>query len=82
MFVFLDDEFFFIESDGKISKVAPDGWKEDPKKRKTDINFTLFLRIKFFHDDVSFIQYVTRTHRVSRILHHTQKACFDIIKFY
>ncbi|TSK72179.1 Tyrosine-protein phosphatase non-receptor type 13 [Bagarius yarrelli] len=58
-----DDEFFFIDSDGKISKVAPDGWKDDPKKRKTDVNFTLFLRIKFFHDDVSFIQHPTTKHQ-------------------
>ncbi|XP_060791346.1 tyrosine-protein phosphatase non-receptor type 13 isoform X2 [Neoarius graeffei] len=58
-----DDEFFFIDPDGKISKVAPDGWKEDPKKKKTDINFTLFLRIKFFHDDVSFIQHPMTKHQ-------------------
>ncbi|XP_017347794.1 tyrosine-protein phosphatase non-receptor type 13 isoform X2 [Ictalurus punctatus] len=58
-----DDEFFFIESEGKISKVAPDGWKDDPKKRKTEINFTLFLRIKFFHDDVSFIQHPMTKHQ-------------------
>ncbi|KAM9450564.1 tyrosine-protein phosphatase non-receptor type 13 isoform 2-T2 [Clarias gariepinus] len=58
-----DDEFFFIDSDARISKLAPDGWKEDPKKRKTDINFTLFLRIKFFHDDVSFIQHPMTKHQ-------------------
>ncbi|XP_046724590.1 tyrosine-protein phosphatase non-receptor type 13 isoform X4 [Silurus meridionalis] len=58
-----DDEFFFIESDCKISKAAPDGWKDDPKKRKNDINFTLFLRIKFFHDDVSFIQHPMTKHQ-------------------
>ncbi|XP_060747703.1 tyrosine-protein phosphatase non-receptor type 13 isoform X3 [Tachysurus vachellii] len=58
-----DDEFFFIDSEGKISKAAPDGWKEDPKKRKTDVNFTLFLRIKFFHDDVSFIQHPMTKHQ-------------------
>ncbi|KAK3555981.1 hypothetical protein QTP86_032566 [Hemibagrus guttatus] len=58
-----DDEFFFVDSEGKISKVAPDGWKDDPKKRKTDVNFTLFLRIKFFHDDVSFIQHPMTKHQ-------------------
>lgn len=51
-----DDEFFFVEPDAKLTKVAPDGWKEDPKKKKTDVNFNLFLRIKFFLDDVNLIQ--------------------------
>lgn len=53
---FLDDEFFFVEPDAKLSKVAPDGWKDDPRKKKSDVNFNLFLRIKFFQDDVSLIQ--------------------------
>ncbi|XP_062411095.1 tyrosine-protein phosphatase non-receptor type 13 isoform X9 [Sardina pilchardus] len=53
-----DDEFFFIEPDAKLTKVAPDGWKEDPKKKKTDVNFNLFLRIKFFLDDVNLIQHM------------------------
>ncbi|XP_041914622.1 tyrosine-protein phosphatase non-receptor type 13 isoform X6 [Alosa sapidissima] len=53
-----DDEFFFIEPDAKLTKVAPDGWKDDPKKKKTDVNFNLFLRIKFFLDDVNLIQHM------------------------
>lgn len=51
-----DDEFFFVEPDAKLSKVAPDGWKEDPKKKKSDVPFNLFLRVKFFLDDVNLIQ--------------------------
>lgn len=51
-----DNEFFFIDSDAKLSKVAPEGWKEDPKKRKLDVPFIFFLRIKFFIDDVNLIQ--------------------------
>lgn len=51
-----DNEFFFVEPDAKLSKVAPDGWKEDPKKKKSDVPFNLFLRIKFFLDDVNLIQ--------------------------
>uniref|UniRef100_A0A8C2F395 Tyrosine-protein phosphatase non-receptor type 20 n=1 Tax=Cyprinus carpio TaxID=7962 RepID=A0A8C2F395_CYPCA len=47
-----DDEFFFVEPDVKLSKVAPEGWKDDPRKKKMDVNFNLFLRIKFFQDDV------------------------------
>lgn len=51
-----DNEFFFVDPDGKLSKVAPEGWKEDPKKKKSDVPFNLFLRIKFFLDDVNLIQ--------------------------
>lgn len=38
--------------------MAPDGWKEDPKRKKSDVPFNLFLRIKFFLDDINLIQYV------------------------
>ncbi|XP_076141347.1 FERM and PDZ domain-containing protein 2 [Alosa pseudoharengus] len=51
-----DDEFFFLEPELKISKVAPDVWKKQP-----GCSFTLYLRVKFFVDDVSFIQ-----HRLTR----------------
>lgn len=46
----LDDEFFFLNHDTKISKVAPDCWK-----KLASSTFTLFLRVKFFADDVSYI---------------------------
>lgn len=51
-----EDEFFFVDPDAKLSKVAPEGWKDDPKKKKSDVPFNLFLRIKFFLDDVNLIQ--------------------------
>ncbi|XP_062376381.1 tyrosine-protein phosphatase non-receptor type 13-like [Sardina pilchardus] len=51
-----DDEFFFLEPEMKISKVAPDVWKKQP-----GCNFTLYLRVKFFADDISYIQ-----HRLTR----------------
>lgn len=51
-----DNEFFFVEPDAKLTKVAPEGWKDDPKKKKLDVPFNLFLRIKFFLDDVNLIQ--------------------------
>lgn len=51
-----DNEFFFVDPDAKLSKVAPDGWKEDPKRKKSDVPFNLFLRIKFFLDDINLIQ--------------------------
>ncbi|XP_068609390.1 tyrosine-protein phosphatase non-receptor type 13 [Brachionichthys hirsutus] len=58
-----DNEFFFVEPDAKLSKVAPEGWKEDPKKRKSDVPFDLFLRIKFFLDDVGLIQHAMTKHQ-------------------
>lgn len=52
-----ENEFFFIDPELKLTKVAPEGWKEEPKKKsKNTINFTLFFRIKFFVDDSSLIQ--------------------------
>ncbi|XP_027137891.1 tyrosine-protein phosphatase non-receptor type 13 isoform X3 [Larimichthys crocea] len=58
-----DNEFFFVDPDAKLSKVAPEGWKEDPKKRKSDVPFNLFLRIKFFLDDVNLIQHAMTKHQ-------------------
>uniref|UniRef100_A0A8C5G9A8 Protein tyrosine phosphatase non-receptor type 13 n=1 Tax=Gouania willdenowi TaxID=441366 RepID=A0A8C5G9A8_GOUWI len=58
-----ENEFFFNELDAKLSKVAPEGWKEDPKKRRTDVPFNLFLRIKFFLDDVNLIQHAMTKHQ-------------------
>nr|XP_055035683.1 tyrosine-protein phosphatase non-receptor type 13 isoform X1 [Misgurnus anguillicaudatus] len=58
-----DNEFFFVEPDAKLVKVAPDGWKDDPRKKKTDVNFNLFLRIKFFQDDVNLIQHTMTKHQ-------------------
>ncbi|XP_008324263.1 tyrosine-protein phosphatase non-receptor type 13 isoform X2 [Cynoglossus semilaevis] len=58
-----EHEFFFVEPDAKLTKVAPEGWKEDNKKRKPDVSFNLFLRIKFFLDDVSLIQHTLTKHQ-------------------
>ncbi|XP_041825930.1 tyrosine-protein phosphatase non-receptor type 13 isoform X2 [Melanotaenia boesemani] len=58
-----ENEFFFIDADAKLTKVAPDGWKEDPKKRRSDVPFNLFLRIKFFLDDVNLIQHAMTKHQ-------------------
>ncbi|KAG9354115.1 hypothetical protein JZ751_012239 [Albula glossodonta] len=58
-----DNEFFFIEPDAKLSKVAPEGWKDEPKKKKPEVNFNLFLRIKFFLDDVNLIQHTMTKHQ-------------------
>ncbi|XP_011895576.1 PREDICTED: tyrosine-protein phosphatase non-receptor type 13 isoform X17 [Cercocebus atys] len=59
-----DNEYFFVDPDLKLTKVAPEGWKEEPKKKtKATINFTLFFRIKFFVDDVSLIQHTLTCHQ-------------------
>ncbi|KAM9330525.1 tyrosine-protein phosphatase non-receptor type 13 [Gastrophryne carolinensis] len=59
-----DKEFFFIDLDLKLSKVAPDGWKEDTKKKgKSAINFILYFRVKFFVDDVTLIQHSLTCHQ-------------------
>uniref|UniRef100_A0A667X089 Tyrosine-protein phosphatase non-receptor type 20 n=1 Tax=Myripristis murdjan TaxID=586833 RepID=A0A667X089_9TELE len=58
-----DNEFFFVDPDVKLSKVAPEGWKEDAKKKKADVPFNLFLRIKFFLDDVTLIQHAMTKHQ-------------------
>ncbi|XP_029455078.1 LOW QUALITY PROTEIN: tyrosine-protein phosphatase non-receptor type 13 [Rhinatrema bivittatum] len=59
-----DNEFFFVDPDLKLTKIAPEGWKEEPKKKsKTAISFNLFFRIKFFVDDVSQIQHSLTCHQ-------------------
>ncbi|XP_045853211.1 tyrosine-protein phosphatase non-receptor type 13 isoform X3 [Meles meles] len=61
---FKDNEYFFVDPDLKLTKVAPEGWKEEPKKKsKATVNFTLFFRIKFFMDDVSLIQHTLTCHQ-------------------
>uniref|UniRef100_A0A8C0C9L6 Tyrosine-protein phosphatase non-receptor type 13 n=1 Tax=Balaenoptera musculus TaxID=9771 RepID=A0A8C0C9L6_BALMU len=59
-----DNEYFFVDPDLKLTKVAPEGWKEEPKKKsKASVNFTLFFRIKFFMDDVNLIQHSLTCHQ-------------------
>ncbi|XP_063665004.1 tyrosine-protein phosphatase non-receptor type 13 isoform X24 [Pan troglodytes] len=59
-----DNEYFFVDPDLKLTKVAPEGWKEEPKKKtKATVNFTLFFRIKFFMDDVSLMQHTLTCHQ-------------------
>lgn len=48
-----DDEYFFLDPESKVSKAAPDSWK---KGQIT--SFLVFLRVKFFVDDVSLILWV------------------------
>ncbi|XP_054839940.1 FERM and PDZ domain-containing protein 2 [Eublepharis macularius] len=56
-------EFFFLDDDTKLYKVAPEGWSDQPKKKASIINFTLFLRIKFFVSDFRIIQHDLTRHQ-------------------
>ncbi|KAM9847849.1 tyrosine-protein phosphatase non-receptor type 13 [Aulostomus maculatus] len=57
-----DDEYFFLDHETKISKVAPDSWKKGQIS-----SFLVFLRVKFFVDDISFI-----LHRLTRHQYYLQ----------
>ncbi|KFR15293.1 FERM and PDZ domain-containing protein 2, partial [Opisthocomus hoazin] len=56
-------EFFFLDEETKLYKVAPDGWNDQPKKKTSIINFTLFLRIKFFVNNFNVIQHGLTRHQ-------------------
>ncbi|NWW73196.1 FRPD2 protein, partial [Climacteris rufus] len=56
-------EFFFLDEETKLYKVAPDGWNDQPKKKMSIINFTLFLRIKFFVNHFNAIQHGLTRHQ-------------------
>ena len=49
-FLWSDNEFFFVDNDTKISKVAPDSWKKVPTT-----TFVLYFRVKFFVNDISLL---------------------------
>nr|XP_033798701.1 FERM and PDZ domain-containing protein 2 isoform X3 [Geotrypetes seraphini] len=49
-------EFFFLDDETVLSKVAPEGWINQTRKKSSIVNFTLFLRIKFFVHSFSVIQ--------------------------
>ncbi|KAM3862683.1 LOW QUALITY PROTEIN: tyrosine-protein phosphatase non-receptor type 13 [Diretmus argenteus] len=57
-----DDEYFFLDHETKISKVAPDSWKKIQMAP-----FLVFLRVKFFVDDIAFI-----LHRLTRHQYYLQ----------
>ncbi|KAK2824256.1 hypothetical protein Q5P01_021431 [Channa striata] len=57
-----DDEYFFLDHETKISKVAPDSWKKGHIS-----TFLVFLRVKFFVDDIAYI-----LHRLTRHQYYLQ----------
>ncbi|XP_055208996.2 FERM and PDZ domain-containing protein 2 isoform X2 [Gorilla gorilla gorilla] len=55
-------EFFFLDSETRLCKIAPEGWREQPQK--TSMNtFTLFLRIKFFVSHYGLLQHSLTRHQ-------------------
>ncbi|XP_063075107.1 tyrosine-protein phosphatase non-receptor type 13 [Engraulis encrasicolus] len=57
-----DDEFFFLEAESKLSKVAPDDWRKSSAS-----SFTLHFRLKFFISDVTML-----LHRLTRHQYYLQ----------
>ncbi|XP_008301400.1 tyrosine-protein phosphatase non-receptor type 13 [Stegastes partitus] len=53
-----DNEFFFVDNDTKISKVASDSWKKVPST-----TFVLYFRVKFFVNDISLILHKQTRHQ-------------------
>lgn len=49
------EEFFFLDKDTRLCKVAPEGWREQYPKGSMD-TLTLFLRIKFFVSHYGLLQ--------------------------
>ncbi|XP_067344248.1 FERM and PDZ domain-containing protein 2 isoform X2 [Channa argus] len=53
-----DNEFFFVDNDTKISKIAPDSWKKVPT-----VMFVLYFRVKFFVNDISLLLHQQTRHQ-------------------
>ncbi|XP_041518966.1 FERM and PDZ domain-containing protein 2-like [Microtus oregoni] len=57
------EEFFFLDKDTRLCKVAPEGWREQYQKGSTD-TLTLFLRIKFFVSHYGLLQHRRTRHQL------------------
>ncbi|KAM5236491.1 FERM and PDZ domain-containing protein 2 [Ctenodactylus gundi] len=55
-------EFFFLDNETRLCKVAPEGWREQPPKTPMD-TFTLFLRIKFFVSHCGLLRHSLTRHQ-------------------
>ncbi|XP_015687845.1 tyrosine-protein phosphatase non-receptor type 13, partial [Protobothrops mucrosquamatus] len=74
-----ENEYFFIDPELKLTKVAPDGWKEESKKRnKNTVNFVLYFRIKFFVDDISLIQHTLTYHQYYDVNSFLEELLFHV----
>nr|XP_044993588.1 FERM and PDZ domain-containing protein 2 [Jaculus jaculus] len=55
-------EFFFLDDETRLCKIAPEGWREQSPRASTD-TFTLFLRIKFFVGHYGLLQHSLTRHQ-------------------
>ncbi|XP_027450357.1 FERM and PDZ domain-containing protein 2 [Zalophus californianus] len=56
-------EFFFLDHETRLCKIAPEGWSEQPQKKTSSNTFTLFLRIKFFVNCCAQLQHSQTRHQ-------------------
>ncbi|XP_032775252.1 FERM and PDZ domain-containing protein 2 [Rattus rattus] len=56
------EEFFFLEPNTRLCKVAPEGWREQQPKGSVD-TLTLFLRIKFFVSHYGLLRHSLTRHQ-------------------
>ncbi|GAB1298715.1 FERM and PDZ domain-containing 2 [Apodemus speciosus] len=56
------EEFFFLDMDTRLCKVAPEGWREQHPKGSVD-TLTLFLRIKFFVSHYGLLRHSLTRHQ-------------------
>ncbi|KAL6059157.1 hypothetical protein STEG23_008064 [Scotinomys teguina] len=56
------EEFFFLDKDTRLCKVAPEGWREQHPKGSMD-TLTLFLRIKFFVSHYELLRHSLTRHQ-------------------
>ncbi|KAM9197864.1 LOW QUALITY PROTEIN: FERM and PDZ domain-containing protein 2 [Dugong dugon] len=49
-------EFFLLDDETRLCKVAPEGWSKHPQRKTSASVFSLFLRIKFFVSHVGLLQ--------------------------
>ncbi|KFO33983.1 FERM and PDZ domain-containing protein 2 [Fukomys damarensis] len=56
------NEFFFLDRETRLCKIASEDWREQPLKTSTD-TFTLFLRIKFFVSHCGLLQHSSTQHQ-------------------
>nr|KAF6456094.1 FERM and PDZ domain containing 2 [Rousettus aegyptiacus] len=55
-------EFFFLDNEIRLCKIAPEGWSEQPQKTSLRA-FTLFLRIKFYVSHYGLLQQSQTRHQ-------------------
>ncbi|CAL1543398.1 unnamed protein product [Lymnaea stagnalis] len=57
-----EGEHFFMDGDTKLHKVAPEGWKEGPKSHLPPVNFTLYVRVKFYPESLTDFRHTSSYH--------------------